>query len=182
MTFSKLLLSVAAAGCALPAFASAQDAAGQSVQAQWQQQELHFSFMGLKTAYSCDSLEDRLEQLLQELGARPDVKVRATGCAPKQISGMITAHINVNMPVDAGAAGSGPSFAAQRKTVTLAAHSDGRRVGSGDCELLEQVRRQVLPALKLQVVKDELRCFPGAESLGDRTMEIAVLVPVASAK
>lgn len=181
MTFSKFLLSVFAAGCVLPTMTSAQEA-GQAVQAQWQPQELTFSFMGLKTAYNCDSLEDRLEQLLQELGARSDVKVRATGCAPKQVSGMITTRINLNMPVDAGAAtGSGPSFTAQRKTVTLAAHSDGRRVGSGDCELLEQVRRQLLPALKLQVVKDELRCFPGAESLGNRTMEVTALVPAEGA-
>ncbi len=48
----------------------------------------------------------------------------------------------------------------------------------GDCELLEQVRDQLLPALQLKIVKDDLHCFPGQEVLANRTMQIAALVPV----
>lgn len=182
MNLSKLFISVVAAGCLLQTgAAAAQDAAAPpAVQAQWQEHELSFHFMGFRTYYNCYSLEDRLEQMLRDLGARPDVQVIATGCAPRQVSSMISTRIRLSMPVDAASGSAGEVFAAQRKTVTLPVHS-GSRVGTGECELLEQVRRQLLPALKLEVVKDDLRCFPGAESLGNRTMQVAALVPVQSA-
>jgi hypothetical protein len=119
--------------------------------------------------------------LLRDLGAKADVRVSATGCVPGQISRTITARINVSMPVEAGSAATVDSatFSAQRKTVTLAIHTGtGPPMGAGDCELLEQVRRQLLPELKLQVMNDEVRCYPGAEVLANRKMQVSALVPV----
>jgi hypothetical protein len=183
MNLSKLFLSLLAASCLMQTgIASAQSPAVQTenVQAQWQPHKLNFQFMGFRTYYSCTSIEDRLEQLLRDLGAKPDVRVSATGCSPAEISRTITARIHLSMPADAGSTVTtdNPVFPAQRKTVTLAIHSSGRQIGAGDCELLEQVRDQLLPALQLEIVKDDLRCFPGQEVLGNRTMQIAALVPV----
>lgn len=183
MNLSKLFLSLLAASCLLQTgIASTQGPAEQTenVQAQWQPHKLDFQFMGFRTYYSCTSLEDRLEQLLRDLGAKPDVHVSATGCSPSEISRTITARIRLSMPANAGSAvtADNPVFPAQRKTVTLAIHS-GRQIGAGDCELLEQVRDQLLPALQLKIVKDDLHCFPGQEVLGNRTMQVAALVTLA---
>jgi hypothetical protein len=182
MNVAKLCLLLFAAGCMLQTgIASAQDpvVAKEHVQAQWQSRELTFHFMGFRTYYSCSAIEDRLEQMLRELGANSDVRVVATGCSPAPVSSMITARVRLSMPIDVGSAATpdSPTFSAQKKVVTLAIH-DGHHVGAGDCELLEQVRDQLLPALKLQIVKDDVHCFPGEAVLGNRTMQIAALVPV----
>lgn len=181
MKLSKLLLSSL---ITLPllhtGIAAAEDADTQKVQAQWQPRELTFHYMGFSTYYSCTSIEDRLEQILRDLGAKTDVRVAATGCmSPVDVSGMITARIRLNMPVESSTAtnGEGASFEAQQKLVSLKTHDD-RQVGSGDCELLEQVRNQIVPALKLKVVRDDLHCIPGQAVLSGRGLEVQSLVPV----
>lgn len=186
MNLSKLFLSLLAAGCLLQAsMTSAQDSAKPSepMQAVWQPRELNFHFMGFKTYYSCSSIEDRLEQVLRELGAKSDVRVVATGCVPAEVSKTITARIQVSMPVDAGNAAtpSEATFPAQRKTVTLTTNADHQR-SSGDCELMEQVRDQLLTALQLKIVKDDVRCFPGQSMIGSRTLQVMALVPVVQAE
>ncbi len=188
MNLSKLFLSLIATGCVLPGLARTEEAAGQAatVQAQWQAREFYFTFMGIRAAYSCTSIEDQLEAMLRDLGARPDVQVSATGCVPGEISRTITTRIRVNMPVEAGSAATADSaaFPAQRKIITLTIHGDRRNhpMVAGDCELLEQVRRQLLPELKLQVMNDEVSCYPGEQELANKSMQVTALVPVEQAK
>lgn len=182
MKLSKVLLSLLVAGLlpqlGIAAVSDTHDHAS-NVQAQWQPRELNFHYMGLSTYYSCTAIEDRLEQLLRDLGAKPDVRVSATGCfTPSDVSKMISARIRLSMPVAAD--GAAPTkdvaaFPAQHKVVTLRTHPDNQ-FGSGDCELLEQVRNQLVPALKLQIVKDDLHCIPGQATVGNQTVQVATLV------
>lgn len=176
------------ASTAASAVESAEQQAGanvETVQAQWQEpRQLNFHYMGFTTYYDCDAIEDRVESIMKQLGAKPDVRVSATGCfAPNRVSNMITARIRVTMPAAVGADAKGAAsadhqpFAAQRKTVSLQTN-EGGRAGAGDCELLEQLRDQVLPMLKLQVTKDDLHCVPGQAMVGNRVLQVTALVPV----
>lgn len=166
-----MLLGVSAAMCA--STAAADDAAG-GVQAAWQSYDLNFPYMGMTTYYSCTGLEDRLEQILKDLGARPDVRVSAMGCAGNEVSRSLWTRIRVSLPTQTG--GTGEPFAVTSKQVMLKTHTLGQ-VGSGDCELLEQVRDRLLPQLKLKAEGDNLVCVPGQVTIGVRTLQVAALIP-----
>jgi hypothetical protein len=142
----------------------------------WQPYELNFHYFAANTYYSCSGLENRLEGLLREMGADKDVRASVSGCfGPANLGNMLSARIRLRMPTASGDAVS-ESFLVSSKTVTLKSGRLGD-VGSGDCELLEQVRDQILPALKLQLVKDDLRCVPGAANSPGRSLQVVALLP-----
>jgi hypothetical protein len=172
-----LLVAGATALCGLhtlAALAQPQPSESTYIAAQWQPFDVRFHYFGFTTYYSCDGLENRLEQILKELGADQEVRVSVSGCAGfNSIDNMLSARITGRMPAVSDA--SGETFAAISKAVTLQTHSSGSQVGSGDCELLEQVRDKLLPALKLQAVTDSLRCTPGM-TFGSRSLQVRALV------
>ena len=144
-----------------------------TVNAQWRSYDLNFRYMGFTTYYSCSGLEDRLKSILIELGADRDVKVTATGCfGPSDFNNMLSARIKVRMPVTEG--GEAASFPAVVKDVTL--RGDSVHMGSGDCELLEQVRDQLLPGLELSLVKASLACVPGHVATSRPILQVKALV------
>jgi hypothetical protein len=64
----------------------------------------------------------------------------------------------------------------QPKEVTLKTRLFSQS-GSGDCELLEQVRDRLLPQLKLKATQDNLTCVPGQAMIGEQRLVVAALVP-----
>lgn len=157
---------------------TAAQAADKPVQASWQSYEVDFPYMGFGAYYSCTGLEDRLEDYLRQLGAQKDVKVMAQGCAGQDVSNSIWTHIRVSLPTpaDANSADSKDKFPAVQKTVALKTQRYGES-GSGNCELLEQVRDRLLPKLKLKAVQDDLHCVPKQPNVGVKTLQVAALVP-----
>lgn len=164
-----------ASAAAMGGSAWAAGDATQNLQASWQSYEVDFPYMGTTTYYSCTGLEDRLEQILKDLGARPDVRVTALGCAGNDVNRSLSTRIRVSLPSETGAAGA-EQFAVIPKQVTLKSHILGG-TGSGDCELLEQVRDRLLPKLKLKAANDDLVCIPGQSTLGVRTLQVSALIP-----
>lgn len=165
--------------------AAAQDATkdANAVAAQWQPYRFNFAFMGFSTYYSCSGLEDRLEQILLQLGAKQGVQVNASGCfEPDRVSKMITARVRVSMPIEAGedagavSANDATRITAQRKTITLNTQLNGY-AGSGDCELMEQVQYRLLPAIKLKALESNLHCTPGQAMLSNQTLKVSALIP-----
>ncbi|MGD9842658.1 MAG: hypothetical protein AB7F79_05785 [Steroidobacteraceae bacterium] len=151
-----------------------------AVSAQWQSFDLRFNYFGFTTYYSCDGLEDRLEQILKQLGAHEDVRVSVSGCAGfNAVNNALSARIRVRMPMARDATqddSHDESFTAISTLVTLQTLSAGSHVGAGDCELLEQVRDQLLPELKLQPLKDTLRCIPGQGQVGSQSLQVMALL------
>ncbi len=146
-----------------------------TLHANWQSQELVFHFSSFETWYNCNSFEDKLEKIFRQLGARDDVKVRTSGCyGSDQIGNMLTSRIKVAMPSATDA--SGEAFMAGYHTVTLRA-DQWNSVGMGDCELLEQLQRQLLPKLKLQNTS-EIRCTPGNAMNGRQSLDVRALIAV----
>lgn len=170
------------------------------VQAIWKQQEINFYFQSFTTFYSCRSLADRVEELLGALGASPQTKVRSSGCVGNEIARTPYLRINVASPAEAT-----PAALAEvektRSTRELAARVRGERATDpadrfpaywkpvslsrgefnlepGDCELIEQLKRKVLPKLAVRVVKDDLQCSPHQLTLGQPRLEVQALTEV----
>jgi len=170
-----------------------------SVQAIWKQQQISFYFTSFTTYYACTSLENRIERLLKALGARAKVRVRSPAC-PNSVATMPHVLIDVSSPVEATPAaiadrdknkstrelaarvqGKRPEeiegleqFAAQWKRLSLSRGKLG--LEPGDCELVDELRRKVLPKLAVRVVDSGVQCTPNQLSMSQPRLEVEALV------
>ena len=127
----------------------------------WQKHELMFEFIGFTSTYSCDGLAGKLEVLLKVSGARKDSKARAGACTsgfgrPDKFS---RAHLifYTLAPADGSAADS--AVAAAWQPVVFTDHRPWE-VDSGDCELVDQFQRTVLPMFTTRNVENHTTCVP----------------------
>jgi hypothetical protein len=160
------------------ATAPAAEPAGEP--AVWTSKELHFVYQGFTAKYSCDGLRDKMRQVLLALGARDDLQVRSYGCStssgPDPFPG-VRVQMNVLQP-QAGAGGSAASgvVAAHWKPVTLSLDRDPLAAAT-DCELVEQVKRYVLPLFTTRNVQFRSACVPHQAAIGGTELRADVLVP-----
>jgi hypothetical protein len=175
---TKLLIAIAVAGSL-----ASQALAVESTRAVWQVQEISMPYFGFTTHYSCDGLHDKMREILKQLGVRQDFLVSISGCT--ELNGPVrspTVNIVFANAVPATdevtkAFAADPKrgellarlqrrsktpfsdepFDATLAAVTLRAKDRGNASAVGDCELLEQVRRDVLPKLGAKILKDEVR-------------------------
>lgn len=175
-------------------------AEGESVEAVWKPQQVNFEYRGYSTAYSCRSLEDKLELIVRSVGAREDVQLRSYAC-DEQI-GIARFQIALQSPVVASeenlrelsthdakgeliarvngekltSTADLPRFTAVWKTVSFA--RDRRmRLERGDCELVQQVRHQILTRMSVHIVKDDVRCSSSMGNIGPPRLTVSALVP-----
>lgn len=190
---------------AIASFAAMPSYGEDTIRAAWKVQEIHLPYFGLTTHYSCEGLRDKVQAYLEQLGVREDAVVSVGVC--DNISGPAW-HPSVNITLahavpasdeqakefanDANRAKliarlqrkksaqviTDEPFNAVRKRVTLFAKDRSNTSSAGDCELLEQVRRDVLPKLDAKVIKDGVRCTPYQGSVGNPRMEVELLMPV----
>jgi hypothetical protein len=163
--------------------AAGQESAAPPVQAIWKEQTLKFYFQSFTTYYSCNTLETKIKRILLAVGASPDIKLRTRGCVShNDIARAPSVQIDLISPVEATpealaerektrstrelvarvrgelkeAEEAAAPFPAQWRTVSL---SRGKLyLEPGDCELVEQVKKEVLPALGVKIVEDDVRC------------------------
>src|SRR5258708_31680123 len=82
----RILTSVVVGGilalAALPAASATTDgpAGGPVVAGTWEHRHASFHYDGITSLYTCAGLESNIRALLQHLGARKDLTVRAYGC------------------------------------------------------------------------------------------------------
>lgn len=171
------------------------------IQAVWQPQKLVFHYQSFTTFYSCDSLEEKLEQILRQVGADAVVRVRSADCGRGPVR-MPRAEIQLVAPVEATpevlaelkkgethreliarvrgnraeAAAASEQFPAQWKRVQVGRGRGSANLESGDCELVEQVRRRILPQLAVRVVEADGPCAPNSPSLTRPTLIVDALV------
>ena len=177
---------------------AAEPGSPEPVQAIWKSQEFAFYFQSMTTFYSCSSLEAKLERILRALGARARVKVRSVDCQSGPVR-MPRVIVNVTAPVEAT-----PQALAERDKSKskreLAARVRGEKEDAdalaefpahwkrislsrgdldlepGDCELIDQLRRKVLPRLAVRAVKDDTQCSPHQLSPGQPKLLVDALV------
>jgi hypothetical protein len=174
----------------------------QIVQAVWKVQSLSFAYSGYATAYSCDALLDKVRVILQSLGARDTLRVRSWGCTDMVNHGRM--DITLESPVEATpenlaalttydgkqqlvarvrneqlqSAADVPQFPATWKTVSMS-RDKKLKLAPGDCDLVEQLRRQVLPRMSIRVEHERLQCSVAFGNVGKPQLRVAALVAMA---
>jgi hypothetical protein len=195
-TFVRVAVVMLAAGVA-----SAQSPAdGPVVEAVWKPQRVNFAYHGYSTLYSCSGLQHKLQKILTTVGARGNIELRAYSC--DDTLAIARFQIVLTSPVEATpenveqlttydaqdllvARMSGqqlpsaqdlPRFAAVWKTVSFA-RSREMRLAPGDCELVLQLRRHILPRMAVQIVSDQVRCSEFG-NISKPRLTVSALVPV----
>jgi hypothetical protein len=181
--------------------ADASDPAAKTVQAVWKPVEIKYSYVGFTTAYNCDSFESKVKSILLTLGATPLTKVKANGCIDvNRPSRNFFVTVTTATPIPASEAKEPANkatkelterltgktdplktdpFPAQWKTVEL---SRDRKLDlePGDCELMEGLKKDVLPKIGVKIVADRVSCAPN--TIGITTPELTVSALVALPK
>lgn len=155
-------------GCALfPALLVSRSSAAEESSAQergvWQKHEYSFAYMGFTSKYSCDGLADKIKLLLIAAGARQDAKSRPGACAGgfgrpdrfarAELTFYTLAPSGADTPTD------GEPVAGVWRAVSFADRSP-RELSTGDCELVEQFRNNVLPMFNTRNVDYRTSCVP----------------------
>lgn len=184
----------------LPPAATAEE--GETVAAVWKTQQLPFVYQGY-VSYSCEGLREKLDKILRSVGARAGIAMRVSGCGgfsgntalqivlqspvvatPATVRELTTydathalvAHVRgESLPSEMGL----PRFAAVWKRVSF--ERDSRmRLDPGDCELVDELRRQILPRLSVQIVRNFVHCASRYGNITRPGLTVLALVPVAT--
>lgn len=153
---------------------------GQS--AVWTQKEFKFIYQGFTTKYSCDGLHDKMRRILLELGARKqDLKIGEWGCSgrsgvPDPFPGVIV-KMSVLVPIDgARAPGAEPAVPSHWRALKLKLDNSSL-AEAGECELVEQVKQQVVPLFSTRNVDLKNTCVPHQLTPGGTQLTAEVLAP-----
>ena len=165
----------------------------QATAAVWKIQSFAFNYGGAATSYSCGALRKRVRSILMRMGAHESVEVRTVGCY--DLSEFATLQITMASPVEAtpenvqalthydakdaliarvrgqtlAGAADLERFAAEWRTIALARDKQ-LKLAPGDCELVEQLRRDV---------QDDVRCSRAFGSYTRPQLTVSALVPSA---
>ena len=189
-----LLITVASLSVTLSSSAVARTpqlppSALQIVEAVWKVQSLSFAYSGYATVYSCDALIAKVRVILQSLGARKVLRIRSSGCMDMVTHGRM--DIALESPVEAtpeniealttydtragaGRAGAQRATGSRGRGAALRGDVEDRlhvarnrlELGPSDCELVEQLSRNVLPRMAIRVERDRLRCSVAFGNIG----------------
>jgi hypothetical protein len=164
------VMALAPAGAALPAPAPATSVqTGLPVAAVWKERRLDFVYMGRTARYSCEGLRDKVSALLLELGARRDLKISTTGCNDfghlRIDAGIPSLNIIFSAPALPDPAAKplhgGDLAATDARFVPFTITGDAfRNMDIGDCELVDDFTRQILPKLTARDLQHDIACLP----------------------
>jgi hypothetical protein len=145
--------------------------------AQWRTQKLEFNYMALTAFYTCDGIESKVRLILLTLGARNDAKVQAVACdrasnKPEKIA-WVKAEFSTLVPAADGAAPKDTVQAAWSNV--LLAPNRPTEMGTGECELLEQMRPMIEKGFTMRNTAYHANCVPKQISVGDYSLRSDVL-------
>ena len=169
------------------------------VTAIWHRQSFDFQVRTTAALYSCSGVQTKLAAILKALGVQQGMRLECLGASsPRNLqlrlhtrSAVEATEANVAAAVEFDAkdrllahikqqqlptAADVPRFTAYWREVEV---HRLRHLGldSVECELLEEVRRQIFPRLALRMDKDGLSCRSGAASRLGYRLRVQVLLP-----
>jgi hypothetical protein len=174
-----LLACVAVRAQSQPQSQAEPSASSGAVSAVWAPKQLNFIYRHATATYSCDGLQEKMKEILLKLGARADLQVRGYGCTrlvgPDPLAG-VSIRMNVLQPADNHA---GQAVPAHWKMVNLLTDNDNHDPidASGDCDLVNEVRHQVLPLFATRNVDYSATCEQHQLVPGGTRLKAEVLVP-----
>lgn len=159
-------------------------ATADTLSARWKPHLLKFHFAGFTSYYTCNGLRDQVKVLLRAAGARDDVRIEGA-CAglPNQPRPSHTLVLGFSVPVSvaAGTAGSPDEvFPAEWREIEISS-GHPRQIQGGDCELVEQFAKKVLPLFNPGPVASEPNCYPHQLLVGEPVLRATLLIPVPAA-
>jgi hypothetical protein len=129
----------------------AADPVGSPLQAVWKEQHIEFSYLGRTARYSCQGLRDKMTALLLDLGAR-----RYLGPRLSLVFSSPALPDPSAKPLHAG-----DLLAVDARFEPFTLTSDAfRNYGVGDCELVQEFTREILPHFSARDVKQDITCVP----------------------
>ncbi|MFI4890846.1 MAG: hypothetical protein ACHQIL_09970 [Steroidobacterales bacterium] len=152
--------------------AAASAVAGDStpVAAVWKEQHIDFVYFGRTSRYSCEGIRDKLRAILRNLGVRRDVGVVVVPCDDFAGPGPLpdrspTVHLVFFAPsvpvTDAKPLHPGDLAPLDAQFEGFSITADAfRNMEPGDCELVEDFVRQVMPKLVTRNVSKDITCIP----------------------
>jgi hypothetical protein len=184
---------LALAACAPLAALAATDAT--PVSGLWQKHEYTLDYVGFTATYSCDGLEGKMRLLLRAAGARDDIKIRTSCSNPFQgPSRIAVATVTFYALVPEPAAGAAPAVAGGKPPDGKAAAPAEPGVGAwrtvefregrpywldaGDCELVEQFDRQIVPLFTTRNHESHMSCVPHEQIVGSIAVRFDTLAPL----
>lgn len=139
----------------------AATALAQATPGNWTDHDVRFTYMGFTSQYTCEGMRDKVRMLLRELGARPDLSVESVGCAeslePRRLDRMPSVRLRFATLQPAPAPGQASGV---WKSVQLGGPG---MFGASDCELLEELARQVVPLFAVRNMENAPTCTPHQE-------------------
>ncbi|MBS0373183.1 MAG: hypothetical protein JSR73_01265 [Proteobacteria bacterium] len=167
--------------------ARAADEAGSGF---WLKREYLFSYAGFTSHYSCNGIEDKLRELLKAAGARSDLKVLASCSEPMGAPSRIaTARLTFYvLGPEAAATPPKPGAAAPKlepgdgvwKKVAWRSR-EPYWLEAGDCELVEQFDKELLPMMTVRNHESHFNCVPHQLTLGAIDVRFEALSPAPKA-
>jgi hypothetical protein len=128
---------------AMAASAATQAPQGPPQPAVWQEHHAQFDYFGVASSYTCDSLELKVRQILEYLGAKKGVYVVATGCprGPESLTRSAFVRVDFSTLVAAPDSGNAADTVAAVWTPTTLIAQKPMFMGDGDCELVDHMRK-----------------------------------------
>jgi hypothetical protein len=174
-----LLLTASLCLGAAPALAREENP---NIEAIWLPQVVNFTYQTHDNFYTCNSLWQKITGILVHLGARRTAPAHRISC--DDFAHTVRLQIALESPVAATpenllavadydsedllvarlrgkqlpSANDIPRFPAAWTTLSL--RSADMDLTAGDCDLVQQLRKQVLPKLSVQVLNEPARCLP----------------------
>ena len=161
-------------GSALAAASAADDPA--TTKAEWRTQKLEFNYMGITALYTCEGLESKVRYVLEAFGARKDAKVRALGCDRAQNQPNKTAWVQAEFSSLAPATDPSKADLVQAEWTKVTVQPDRPKdMGSGECELIDQMRPMLEKGFAMRNADYRAFCVPKQISVGDYSVNAEVL-------
>lgn len=177
-----------ALAAALPLAAIADEAPVMGV---WQEHQYVFDYSGFTSHFSCDGVRDKVKRLLLAAGARDDLTVvgsctNQVGSASRIAVARATFHTLRPEPGAAAPpaprAGTTPEAAPERALGTWKAVELGDGAPSwlefGDCEIVEQFDRELLPFFATRNHRARMTCRPNYYTLGAFSVRFEAFGPL----
>ncbi len=169
VSMALIIVGAALTGTVLtaPAAVGGESAA---IPAVWKEQKVDFVYFGRTSRYTCDGMRDKLRAVLGTMGVRRDISAIAVGCAVtgdgrelRESSPTVNLVFSAPALPDASAKPAHPGdlapVEAQFEAFTIATDAF-RNMQPGDCELVEEFVRQILPKLTTRNLQSDVTCIP----------------------
>jgi len=148
------------------------------VNAVWQEHEARIFYTSFSVYYSCSSIEDSVERILEDLGAK-DVKARAGVCGIDDVERSIPIRVKFKA-LSSDSALEGATLNASYSEVDFQEKYRRRasRNSASSCDLIRAVSKSVTEVFDLETLQTQPICNSGYSSSNDVKWKVKVLKPV----